>query len=270
METISKDKLVKLISKLSAVRKKRFKRNKITKYGNLSRSFSDSELSRFFNCCTHKKAHLAFYLMAHLGLRVGEIVNIKITDLNFTGRKIRIETEKAKTTDFLYLHDRVRKILLDWVQKFQQEIKEHSGYILFSESLFHKRNHISPHWLRKEFREICVLANLNETYGQAEDQPNQIRRKDGQGRTLYRLTTHSLRHYYITHIYKKCKNPVITQRLARHQDFKSTQVYINITQDEIDKTMQEVFETNEITTEEKKEVEELVEFFEMWRKVKIK
>jgi integrase len=88
-------------------------------------------------------------------------------------------------------------------------------------------------------------------------------------RRLFRLTTHSLRHYYIDKVYKSCKDPLKTQKLARHQDFKSTQVYIHLKQEDIDKTLKDVFENENISIKED-EMNEFITFFNMWKSMKEK
>jgi len=202
--------------------------------------------------------------MANLGLRVGEVVEIKVDEIDLVKNKIRVHTEKAHTGDFLYLHSSVRKLLYLWIENFQDEIMDHEGYVLFSENKSVKRQNISSNWLRKYFREICYIANLNEFYGYADDSGNN---REMENRKLYRLTTHSLRHYYITHIYNGCKNPLHTQKLARHRSFKSTQVYIHSSPEELEQTMKTVFEGESVNVNEI-ELEEFMKFYRMWKEMK--
>jgi integrase len=267
LETLPRHKIEALMKRLSKIKKKKYLRNHERKYGNLNKGFTEAELRHFFNYCKNPKAHLAFQLMANLGLRVGEVVKIKIDDINFFKNKIKIETEKAGTIDFMHLHIKVRKLLQDWVQKFQEDIINNDGYILFTndqqKTNSHGR-HISPHWLRREFRDICYLAGLNESYGVSEE-----RYEGKRVRKLYRLTTHSLRHYFITRVYKNSKNPIFTQRLGRHKDFKSTETYIHTEQNEIDDTMRKAFEQEDIIVKND-EFEEFITFYKIWKSMKEK
>ncbi len=263
---LSKGKLVKIITKLSSIRKRKFSRHKETKYGNINKGFTEAELKHFFSVCKNEKAYLAFFLMASLGLRVGEVVEVKASDIDPVKHKLRVSTEKAHTGDFLFLHNRVRKILYLWVRKFQEKIVQNDGFILFSDNPNGKRKNLSADWLRNEFREVCYLADLNEFYAYGDDVNNPNCKKMVKGRKLHRLTTHSLRHYFITHVYKKSKDPVHTQKLARHREFKSTQVYINTSQEDIDKTMREVFEGEDVKVED--EVQDFLKLYETWKKIK--
>ena len=265
IESLSQDKLKELIKKISDVRKKKYKRCKDKRYGNLNRAFTEGELRNFFKCCKNIRANLAFRLMAYLGLRVGEVVELKVEDIDFKNHKLKVNTEKSGTTDFLYIHSEVRKILYSWVQKFQEEILKHNGYVLFPDPKCpSKNNHITANWLRKEFRNVSLISNLNESYGIAN---NYIKEGVLKERRLFRLTTHSLRHYYIDRIYKSCKDPLKTQKLARHQSFKSTQTYIHLRQDDIDKTLRDVFENQGINVKDD-EINEFIHFYKLWRGVK--
>ncbi len=243
--------------------KKRFRKLKQPKYGNINKGFTDAEYKRFIACVRNEKAYCAFLLMANLGLRVGEVVKLKIDDIDFYNRKVRVSTEKAHTGDLLYMHDKVRNFLKMWVQKLQDEILSNAGYILPSNRK--DREHVSPNWLRMEFRKACKLADLNMWYDYAEDDNNAVAKKNGKNRKLYRLTTHSLRHYFISKVYNKCANPLQTQKLARHRSFKSTQTYIHQSQEKIDETMKSVFESEGVDVKESKEAEDFVKFFKMWK-----
>jgi integrase len=253
------------MKRLGEIRREKYIKNNVRKYGNLNKGFTEAELKHFFKCSKNLKAHLAFQLMANLGLRVGEVVKIKIDDINFFKNNIKIATEKSQTIDFLHLHKQVRLLLHLWVQKYPDEIMKNDGFILFTNEQkrsYRDSRHISPHWLRREFRDTCYLTGLNESYGTSEE-TYQGKRK----RKLYRLTTHLLRHYFITRVYNSSKNPLFTQKLGRHRNFKSTQTYINVNQDEIDSTIKKAFE-NEGIEVDNGEMEEFTAFYKMWRGMK--
>lgn len=245
-----------MISVLSDIRKKKYKRRKGNKYGSLNKGFSEEELKIFFKFCSNEKARMCFMLMAQLGLRIGEVVQVTLLDLNLKENRLRIFTEKAKTIDYMFLHDKVRIPLKSWVQLHEKDIEKSDGYLFFSDNM--DRKHISKDWLRKEFREVCKRAGLDETYGVAEDINNPLQQKRGI-RKLHRLSTHSLRHFFIDKVYKNCKDPIRTQKLARHQDFKSTQVYIHVSQKEVDETLEKVFEQDNNEKLDKADLKALLE-----------
>ena len=110
---------------------------------------------------------------------------------------------KAHTGDFQHMTARVRKLLCGWVRIRQNQIEQNDGYVLFSDNLQSERKNISANWLRNEFRAVGHIANHDEWYDYANDGRNpRINTK----RILHRLTTHSLRHYFITKCYNPTKN----------------------------------------------------------------
>lgn len=239
----------------SKIKQHNFVRLREPKYGSTSKAFSDKELEVFLNNCKFAKAKLAFKLMAFLGLRVGEVVNIKISDIDTKRHLLKIHTEKAHTLDELYLHDKIRHDIYEWMAKYQHRIKKHEGYLLFSDIA--GRVNISPDWLRNEFRRTAIKSGINDNYGMStESIPNRKQR------VLYRLTTHSLRHYFITRVYRNTKNPIHTQKLARHKEFGSTQVYIRSNKDELNGSMKDTF------GEESSDITEFMAVYKQWKEMK--
>lgn len=85
-------------------------------------------------------------------------------------------------------------------------------------------------------------------------------------RKLHRLSTHSLRHSFITKIYKETLNPVVTQKCARHRSFKSTSCYINIDPKDCIDAMDNAFGNKE-NKPEKSEMSEFVKMFKAWKNI---
>jgi len=257
---LSGGRLDKLRKAAGAVVKKKFRsKSQKRKYGNMNKGFTENELKIFLSSVKNQKAWLAFLLQSHLGLRVSEVAHMRLEDIDFNTNKVRINTLKANTVDFLFMPERVRKALLGWIRKHEKRIQE-KGWIFFSDNPKYIREHISADWLRNEFRETAFLCNLDEWYDHADDENN--KRQKGI-RKLHRLSTHSLRHYFVTKVYNHCKNPILTQKLARHQDLKSTQTYINLNLEKLGKVIEDIFESEEV-----KEKEELMEFMEAYVKFK--
>jgi len=256
--TLSKHQLEVLITLLSAIKKHKYIRSKLTKYGSINKGFTETELELFLNTCKAKKAKLAFKLMAFLGLRIGEVVTIKLTDIDFNKHVMRVHTEKANTLDEIYLHEKVRDDLYDWINIHRNQIIQQNNFILYSET--HGRINISPHWLRNEFREVINKCGLNDVYGESEERYS--KRKN---RNLHRLTSHSLRHFFISKVYNNTKNPIHTQKLARHLDFKSTQVYIHANKEELTGSMKSTFEDTKVDMTEFKR---FAETFKAWKETK--
>ena len=139
----------------------------------------------------------------------------------------------------------------------KKQIIRQDKFVLFSD--VKGRLNISSNWLRKEFREVINKCGLSDVYADSEE-----RYSKRQNRHLHRLTTHSLRHYFITKVYSNTKNPIHKQKLARHIDFKSTQVYIHSTKEELCGSLKDTFEK----TTDGSEMREFAEMFKAWKKSK--
>ena len=216
----SKDKLAEAITIFSEGRKSRFLRRRTPKYGSMNKGFTAEELQKFFSIVSDARMHLLFSYQAVLGLRIGEAVRVHIKDINLKTRELRIETEKAKTLDFLLIPERLFDATLSYIKNFEAEITNAGGYLFFAQN-----RHLSISYARQEFNKYIKKAKLYETYGFSND---------AKPRTLTRLTTHSLRHYAITnHSKKNNGNVVLVNKFARHRRLQTTMVYIYTNKEEL-------------------------------------
>jgi integrase len=227
---ISKDRLVEAISIFSESRKSRFLRRRTPKYGSMQKGFRDEELQRFFNVVDDQRLHLLFSFQAILGLRIGEAVRIHIKDINLKTKELRIETEKAKTLDFLLIPEKLFDATIKYIQGFEKEIVRAGGYLFFVDN-----KHISISYARQFFNRYIKKAGMYEVYGYSND---------AKPRTLTRLTTHSLRHYAITnHAKKNNGNVVLANKFARHLRLQTTMTYVYTSKEELYKSIERAQDT---------------------------
>jgi len=228
----------------------------------VNRNFSDEELEKFFSVIDNKKHLLCFQMQAYLGLRISEAVKVNINDIDFDRRKIRIYAEKTKEMDFLHLHDIAFESIMNWVRNHTKEIQEHGGFLVYSD---YRKGHISKDVMRNFFKRYLRKAKLDDVYVELATVGDQC--KGAKSRKLYRLSTHSLRHYYVTKIYKKTLNPVVTQKCARHRAFRSTEYYINIDPKDCIDALESTFNSKPKLEEkpDKNNMSEFVEMFKAWK-----
>jgi integrase len=232
---------------------------------NINRNFSDEELEKFFSVVSNKKHLICFKLQAYLGLRISEAVSVNIKDIDFERRKLRVWSFKTKEMDFLHLHDKIFESIQTWVRIQHSEIEKHDGFLIFSCG---GKTHMSRDTMRHIFKTYLKKVKLDDCYVELYTTGNQCHGK-ASSRKLYRLSTHSLRHYYITKIYKKTLNPVVTQKCARHREFKSTSYYINLdpkdTIEALDNTFGEETKNQEPKTND--DMAEFVKMFKAWKNI---
>lgn len=129
----------------------------------------------------------------------------------------------------------------------------------------YRDGHVSKHAMRNFFKLYLKKAQLDDFYVELYTVGKQCYGK-AKSRKLYRLSTHSLRHYFVTEVYKKTLNPVVTQKCARHRNFRSTSYYINIdpkdTIDALDKTFGQTKEQEPQT-----DMTEFIKMFKTWKEL---
>ena len=103
-------------------------------------------------------------------------------------------------------------------------VKTANSYVFFKDNDNNHNNlhHVDVNYVRKVFRETLKVAALDEFYRYSEETNSKKKT-----RCLYRLSTHSLRHYAITHFSKSNNgNVVLTSKYARHVSPTTTIRYI--------------------------------------------
>ncbi len=226
---LTKWNLVKTIGILSEARKSRFLRRKTPKYGSMNKGFTEEELEAFFSVIDEPKAHLLFSFQAILGLRIGEAIRVNVSDINLRSRELRIFTEKSHKTDYLLMPEKLFDSVLRYIGSYETDIARADGFLFFSFS--HGRRtettepHITTETARKMFVQYVRKAKLDMAYGYSVGK---------NPKTLYRLSTHSLRHHAITNFCRKNGgNVVLASKFARHTDLQTTMVYVHTAKNEL-------------------------------------
>ena len=222
--SIPQSKLEELKTVLHKVYKRRFKVPKEPKYGSINKAFTELELQHFLRNVKSEKFRLLFKYQAFLGLRVGEVSKLHISNITFDKRELTIQSEKSHKMDSLIIPSDLFKETIEYMAKNADRIKAANGYVFFKDNDNNHNNlqHVDVNYVRKVFRETLKVAALDEFYGYSEEtNPNKKTRR------LYRLSTHSLRHYAITRFSKSNNgNVVLTSRYARHASPTTTMRYI--------------------------------------------
>ncbi len=229
--TLSKHRLVEVRKVLTEQFVKRFKKSRIPKYGSINKGFTEQELRQFFSVIDDPKFYLLFSFQAHMGLRIGEALRISIRDIAFETRELRVHTEKANTLDEMLIPVPLFKALLDYVQQNTKKIEGSGGFLFFKEQGKSQNTgaYLDVNYVRNMFKYYREKAGIDEVYDQSDE--SIYKRKP---RMLHRLTTHSLRHYAITHFAQKTNgNVLLTSRFARHKQPSVTMTYIHTNKKEL-------------------------------------
>jgi integrase len=240
--TASQAKVEELRAILIKALKKRFKSPREPKYGSLNKAFTERELKLFLDNVKNAKFRLLFKYQAFLGLRIGEAVKLHIGNISFEKRELTIRSEKSRKIDSLKIPGDLFQETRIFVSDHIEEIKASQGFIFFKENDNNRNGipHVEVNYVRKVFREALKAAGLNDYYGHSDE--TSYGRSE---RKLYRLTTHSLRHYAITKFAKSTNgNVVLSSRFARHADPSTTMRYIAKDNEELYKNIDLTFDSN--------------------------
>ena len=155
-----------------------------------------------------------------------------------------LTTEKSHKIDTLIIPQELFKETIMYVNKNIANIKAAQGYIFFKDASAHKKSKtlcLDMDYARNMFRRSAQAAKLDQVYAYSEE------RNGRKERRLYKLTSHSLRHYAITKFAKSTNgNVVLTSRFARHSDPGTTMRYIAKDSEELYKNIDFDFSTLQI------------------------
>ena len=237
-------KLEELKATLHKVYKRRFKTPKEPKYGSISKAFTEAELQHFLRCVKNDKFLLLFKYQAYLGLRVGEVNQLHVSNINFDKRELTLKSEKSGILDSLLVPLELFKETVEYIAKNEASIKASDGYVFFkdNDNNHNHEQHVNVNYVRKVFRDTLKLSALDEFYAYSEEtDPNKKERR------LYRLSTHSLRHYAITKFSKSNNgNVVLSARFARHASPSTTMRYIAKDKDELYRNIDFAFDSSRV------------------------
>ncbi len=245
---LSKWRVEELQQQLSHFYMRKWKRGHIAKYGALNKGFTDEELAKFLGVIKDSRFRLLFGFQSCLALRIGEVCKVNVQDFDFRIRELKIRTEKSHTLDTLIVPKFLFDETLEYIREHAREIDGAEGYLFYPDKIksHDKTPYINLNYARRIFRYYVALAGLDEVYDLSEEtSPNRSKRK------LHRLSTHSLRHYGITHFSKAVNgNVVLTNRFARHskKSIAVTMGYINTSKEELYSAIEGAFSQNPVKT----------------------
>lgn len=222
---LSKHKAEEVSSLLYKERINKFRRNKKPLYEGQSKAFPEDRINELIEIEDNQKARLCYIIMANMGLRISEVIQIKINDIK-ENWELEINNVKCKRKEFMIIPKSIRNEIEEYKNKYKYEIANGKNYLFYS--IMSNRDHISKDWLRNQFRKKIKIMRLNKVYGKTNES-----KKDRKERELNLYTTHSLRHYFCKKFYrflKECKDEDIKIELTRismrHTDINSTLVYL--------------------------------------------
>jgi integrase/recombinase XerD len=158
---------------------------------------SEQEVTRILQSCQNLKHRCILMLLYSGGLRLGEITNLQVTDIQPDIKRIFIRGGKGGKDRYTILSDKVMALLRTYLDLYRPILW------LFEGATGGK---YSDRSVQQIFTDAKIKSGVNE-----------------------RATTHTLRHSFATHLLEKGVDLRYIQELLGHESSKTTEIYTHIT-----------------------------------------
>ena len=162
----------------------------------LPKVIDKKDILKMLSVIENNKHRLMMMLCYGMGLRVSEIVNLKIEHIDSKRMQVLIESGKGKKDRYTNLPEK----LLNYLREYYLEYKP-------VEYLFMGQNggQYSVRSVQMVFKNAMIKAKINKRVG-----------------------IHSLRHSYATHLLDAGTDMVFIQKLLGHNNIKTTEIYAKV------------------------------------------
>ena len=159
---------------------------------------STEEVKSLIDSTEHIKSKLILKLLYSSGLRVSELVNLSPNDLDFQQNIGWVRKGKGSK-------DRIFKIAESLSKQLQKWISKNPGNFVFS-----NKEPMSTRNVQLLIKTAAKKAKINK-----------------------KVTPHTLRHSFATHLLESGENLLVIQQLLGHENLETTRIYTHISQDQI-------------------------------------
>jgi len=167
----------------------------------LPKTISQKDIKKIFEVTSNLKHNTILKLCYGMGLRVSEIVNLKITDIDSGNMQVFIERAKGKKDRYVNLPESI----LEQLRKYYLEYKPRK--YLF-EGQYNEQYSIRS--VQQVFKNAMKKAKINKEVG-----------------------IHGLRHSFATHLLEQGTDIRFIQELLGHKDIKTTLIYTQVSNNTI-------------------------------------
>ena len=166
--------------------------------------FARDEINAFLDCIPVKDflKKAVFELMYSSGLRVSEIVNLNLSDIDLSERTLAVREGKGSKDRFVPFSEVACMFLKRYIDKGRKGLGYREDDALF----LTEYGRISGSTIRKYFGEILKRANITRKH----------------------LTVHSIRHTCATHLLESGADVRYVQELLGHETIETTVKYTHL------------------------------------------
>ena len=183
----------------------------------VKRALSDEELERIILACNGNRREIAMvYFLVNTGVRVSELANLKIHDVDFNRKRALILGKRSKQR-YVYFDARTKVRLLDYLENDRPDVTFINGNIVCNNN-------------------IPLIASEKCNYHPIKKNAiERIVRKIGERSMINRIHPHLFRATYATNMLKKGVDIQIISKLLGHSKVETTSLYILLSDEEMEK-----------------------------------
>jgi site-specific recombinase XerD len=160
------------------------------------------EVKKILDSIENEKHKTILFLVYSAGLRVGEVVRLRIEDIDSKRMLIHVVQGKGRKDRYTLLSD----IALTQLRKYYSLYKPETW--LFPGQ--NKKEFLTERTVERIFEKACLLAKINK-----------------------KASVHTLRHSFATHLLESGTDLRFIQELLGHSSSKTTEIYTHVTQKNI-------------------------------------
>lgn len=180
----------------------------------LPKFLKDEELDKIFSVCDYntpvnQRDALIIELLYATGLRVSELVNIKIKDIDRNEKVIKVVGKGSKERIVLYNNHTKRAMDIYLDDGYHIFNKLNSGYLILNKD----GNKLSERYVRNIINKLVRKAGLD-----------------------IKISPHTLRHTFATDMLEEGSDLMTVKELLGHESLNTTSIYTHITNEQIRKT----------------------------------
>jgi site-specific recombinase XerD len=165
----------------------------------LPRILNEEELERLFKALANLKHKAMLFTVYSAGLRVSELANLKIKDIDSDRMQIFVEKAKGKKDRYVNLSPILLDILRSYIRKYRPQPIE---FLFESEQT---RTAYPRRTIQKIFEDAKDKAGITKNVG-----------------------IHSLRHSFATHLLEKGTDIKYIKNILGHFDIRTTERYLHV------------------------------------------
>ena len=158
---------------------------------------SKEEVINLLRCTRNLKHRAILAILYASGLRIGELINLRLRDLDVDRRQIAIKGGKGRKDRYVIMAESFIPLLNNYLNTYMPEK-------YFAEGLRGRK--YTPGSVRNFLKRSCELAGIKK-----------------------KVTPHTLRHSYATHLLEFGVDVRYIQELLGHSSTKTTMIYTHVT-----------------------------------------